>query len=108
MFDEFELTEEHIKLLRHMNVSWGREEFGAPEIDPKRPYGNGDVYSDIARILWDIDARPDDIYEPRLVNLMGRLHQQTRIALQIVLATGSFTPGRYRAPKYTNRWEPAA
>ena len=47
----FELTEEHIKLLRQMCVSWDDCEFGAPAIDCKRPYGNSDVYSDIAKIL---------------------------------------------------------
>jgi hypothetical protein len=107
MYDEFTLTEQHVKLLRRMNVSWGREEFGAPEIDPKRPYGNSNVYGDMARILG-IPADGDGEFEPRLINLMDRLHQQTKVALQIVLVTGSFAPGVYRAPRYTSLWELAA
>ena len=36
---EFWLKEEHIKLLRAAYVQWNNCETGAPEIDPKRPYG---------------------------------------------------------------------
>ena len=49
--NEFEVTEEHIQLLRDMVVTWWNCEFGAPAIDPKRPYGNSWVYGDIAETL---------------------------------------------------------
>jgi hypothetical protein len=39
----FKLTDEHLKLLRRFNVGWQDSESGAPEIDPKRPYGNSAV-----------------------------------------------------------------
>jgi len=38
MKKRFELKEEHLKLLRNMNVSWDECEFGAPAIDCKKPY----------------------------------------------------------------------
>ena len=47
----FTVTDEHLRLLRRAHVTWVDAEFGAPEIDGKRPYGNSDVYSDIAEIL---------------------------------------------------------
>jgi hypothetical protein len=47
----FEVRPEHIKLMRRMCVDWDDCEFGAPEIDPKRPYGNSDVLQDIVEIL---------------------------------------------------------
>jgi len=47
MFDKirFELTEQHLKLIRRMTVRYNDYcEFGAPEIDPKRPYGNSSAH----------------------------------------------------------------
>ena len=40
-----------VRLLRRAHVTWMDAEFGAPEIDCKRPYGSSGVYSDIAEIL---------------------------------------------------------
>ena len=45
------MKEEHLKLLKEMYVGWNECEFGAPEIDPKRPYGDSDVYEDMNKIL---------------------------------------------------------
>jgi hypothetical protein len=99
-----------------MYVGWDECEFGAPCIDPKRPYGNGDGVQDIAEILgietpksfeqMDEDGTLDTWYEemhPKLYTL----HRQTLQALQIVLCTGSFEPGLYRrARRYDARsWE---
>lgn len=103
----FTLTEDHVKLLRRANVGWERAEYGAPGIDPKRPYGNGDVTQDLMEILgWDIPA-DDDWNGPGLevCEALRRLHVETETALQIVLATGSFEPGVYVAEPYnTMSW----
>ena len=48
---KFTLTENHIKLLCRAYVGWNGAEFGAPSIDPKRPYGNSDVLHDMGDIL---------------------------------------------------------
>jgi len=45
------ITKEHLILLKNMNVGWQECEQGAPEIDPKRPYGNSDVEGDICELL---------------------------------------------------------
>lgn len=47
----FQVTEEQLKLLKHSYVVWWGAEYGAAAIDPKRPYGNSSVESDIAEIL---------------------------------------------------------
>jgi hypothetical protein len=101
----FTVKEEHLKLLRAAYVSWDGGEFGAPAIDCKRPYGNSDVYTDIAEILG-IELRPDDngeISEKQRIELR-RLHEETQVALQIVLATGQFAGGNYEAGEYDRNW----
>lgn len=49
--ERFTVTDEHLRLLRRTHVSWDSAEFGAPGLDPKLPYGNSNVFGDIAEIL---------------------------------------------------------
>lgn len=91
----FDLKPEHVALLRAAYVDWEDAETGAPCIDPKRPYGNsfvaGDVYEIVNGRPWDgDDDMPDDVHEQ-----MMQLHRETQTALQVILSTGSFDPGRY-------------
>lgn len=99
---EFTVTEDHLKLLRHVHLYWDYGEgYGAPAIDPKRPYGNSDVERDIAEIL---DA-PDSDWElldgevphptPDARERFTRLHVETMLVLHVTLAAGEFRPGRY-------------
>jgi hypothetical protein len=108
---EFTVTDEHLRLLRHAHVRWEDGEFGgAPSINSKRPYGNSNVYADIARILGVPDEKWDDEEGASLPDTawrFARLHAETGIALQIALATGEFRAGRYvRYDEHvsTSRW----
>ncbi len=92
----FNLTEQHIKLLRRAYVHWHRAEAGAPTIDPKRPYGNSNVEEDVAEIL----GLPYDSEDDNNTDKLLQLHQETETALQIVLCTGSFEPGMYVMQDY--------
>ena len=124
--EQFELKEEHIKLLNGAYVSWDDCEIGAPCIDSKRPYGNSSFFQDMIEILggeevsdsvykiklYDkihiIDFENDDIYEDRgeeLRNILEKLHRELEIALQIILVTKSFKPGLYECDKYDINWE---
>ena len=107
--DRFTLTTDHVTLLRHAYTSWDDCEFGAPSISPKRPYGNGDVVSDMARLLR-VEAVPTDDGEthwpPGTGDRMTALHRELETALQVVLAAGSFVPGDYVADKYRRNWRP--
>lgn len=89
----FTLTKEHIKLLRRMFVGWQYCETGAPEVDPKRPYGNSLVAQDVAEIIGEKydDEDPSESQDRKLL----ALHRETQLALQVVLTTGSFRLGRY-------------
>ena len=105
---QFTVTDEHLRLLRRAHVSWDDTEFGAPEISCKHPYGNSNVWLDIAEILeipdseWadkDMDPLPD--YEQRFL----RLHVETAVALQIALSTGEFRTGRYTREDGSLAWK---
>jgi hypothetical protein len=113
---EFQVTEDHLKLVRQFGrggMYWEPGEgYGAPFFSSKKPYGNSNVPEDVAEIV----EAPDTDYEweetltvsagePRverekflhedLWDRYLRLHVEAAIALQIVLATGEFRPGRW-------------
>lgn len=99
----FELKEEHIKLLKKAYVGWQDCEYGAPEIDPKRPYGNSYVSGDIADILnFDVEDELTDKQE----DLAWDFHKETEIALQIILSTlgEPIKFGKYRQGNENNDW----
>ena len=102
--ERFEITSEHLKLLKRMWVSWNDCEYGAPSIDCKKPYGNGDVEGDIAEILdWEVNEYGEltdkDTEEAR------KIHEDMKIVLQICLSTLSFNPGMYEKEGYGNDWK---
>lgn len=85
----FKVTQDHLKLLSNMNVSWDSCEFGAPCIDPKRPYGNRDVVGDMCKILEVEPIETDDgpHYPKGTSDKMEKLHKEMETVLQIVLDT---------------------
>ena len=105
--ERFTVTDEHLWLLRRAYISWDDMEFGAPGISPKRPYGNSNVFADIAEILEVPDSEwmdADEEVTPDAEWRFLRLHVDTAIALQVALATGEFRTGRYvRDDKWDSR-----
>lgn len=114
--ETFDITEEHLKLLRRAYVRWEDCEFGAPSIDCKRPYGNSDVLNDIAEIIdpngWNaVDQDSDsaiDRYWAANEERLRKLHAETEIVLQIGLTTGAFKAGRYEREGYGDWYYPTA
>jgi hypothetical protein len=104
---EFVITENHLKLLKRMNVDWSADEFGVPSIDPKRPYGDSSVIRSLAEILGIESLRSDDfILTEAQENDLLQLHEEMITVLQICLCTLSFEAGRYiKRDEYTyNSW----
>ena len=119
----FEVKKEHLMLLKRMCVGWQNCEFGAPEIDPKRPYGNSGVIGDMIEIfgkevkrgIFKIDICGKEYYVTtdedsgdmdELENILRNLHKETETVLQIALQTGMFKEGKYRLKdKYSINWE---
>ena len=102
---KFTVTNDHLKLLKRFGVGWQDCEFGAPEIDPKRPYGNSDVLTDIWEILGKPPKHEDDEFTDAETNMMNTLHKQTEVVLQIVLSTQKFETGDYEADDYPDVWK---
>ena len=75
----FVIREEHIMLLNRLYIN------SNGEIDPKRPFGNSDITSDICEILsWDKETA----YSLDLLN-------ELPLVLQICLCNLSFSTGIY-------------
>ncbi len=105
---KFKLTESHIKLLKNANVGWVDCEFGAPSIDCKRPFGNGNVYGDIANILGFPEGDDEDKpYPDSLIEYMGMVYKQLETALSVVLTSQTFEPGEYVSDNYGGSWRKA-
>jgi hypothetical protein len=93
--------------------SWDEGEgYGAPGINPKKPYGNSYVERDIAEILdapdgdWEWEDGEKAYVTSEAAERFTRLHVETMVALQIVLATGEFRLGRYRrAASWVINWQ---
>ena len=113
---EFTVTEDHLKLLRHVRVTdWdpGEGYYGAAGINnAKRPYGNSAVGRDIAEILdapdedWEFEDGEKAYVTDEADERFKRLHVETMVALQVVLAAGEFRPGRYRRAAINVVWVP--
>lgn len=94
----FTVTDDHLVLARRMHVGWDGDEFGAPAVDSKRPYGNSDVLDDMREILGRPGATDDELNE---------LHRQMKTVLQIALRVGTFRAGEYVARLYFEDWKAA-
>ena len=94
---EFELTEEHIKLLSRMYTCWDDRSYGHPSMCANL-YGNSDVFRDMAEILGTEEKlcpHCSEIINEIDQKWFDKLHEETPIALEIVLRTKSFRPGIY-------------
>lgn len=105
---EFEVLPEHIKLLSHMHVHWHSpadeedEVYGAPAIDPVRPYGDSDIFNDVANILGITPV--DGSFPQRHMQRMRLLHRDTALVLQIFLQTKRVRPGTYQRESSNADW----
>lgn len=84
-YGPFEITPQHIALLRQARLSWEGAERGAPMLDPQRPYGRADLLTQLA----DVFATDDE-------KALARRHVEMFFALARALRHGVLRPGRYR------------
>ena len=100
---------EHIVLLAETNWYWQDCEFGAPEVDPKRHYGNSTGTADVLRVLgWEQNPEYDD-WSKTQYEQAWKLHKELLAVLKILsrFATTGIRPGEtYRnRSDYSDDWE---
>lgn len=84
----FDVTAEHLALIPHLAIRWDAER-DAALVDPVAPYGAGDRFAEMARILG---LGPlDDALRRRL----DGLHHEMQPALQIFTRYGDIAPGDF-------------
>lgn len=107
---EFNVSEDHLKLLKGMSWEWWDCEFGSPSVDCKRPYGNSGsrVYSDIAEILdipRGIVEEEEEWYTEKQLEYMYSRHRETETYLQILFYFGEIPSGKYKRKSTWENWE---
>ena len=124
-----EIKPEHLKLIQRMCVGWDDCEYGAPCIDPKRPYGNSSVEQDMVDALGFKELREgvyeftlfgktyilkgedkNNIYlagkeEEELCKQLRKLHEETEKVLQFCLLMQQFKPGKFVHHEYHDDWK---
>jgi hypothetical protein len=96
---EFQLTEEHLKLLHHGH-------FNGLCLDPKRPYGDMTNYEiDMADALG-IPVPPKINFTQAQLQHFRRLHTEMLYALQIFIQNAAIEPGQYSQSNYGD-WQGA-
>lgn len=108
MLIEFNLTEEHIKLITNLDWSFkqfkGDEKtFNFPIINRNAPYGvvNNDIYRICCIILFGFkkDISSDDLYDYELTDerkdIIDKHLFELDIAMNIIMVNKTFEPGLY-------------
>ena len=102
---QFTVTEDHMALLQNLWFEYDAyTEFGAPAVDPKRPYGNSDVYTDIAEILGITgteDSWGDVQFSDEQRDYMLKVHKEMTEVLNIMVRNNGVEPGVYEADAYS-------
>ena len=105
---KFELTEDHIKLVKQLKINQEIDEDAI--IDKKSPFGGDSVYDDISLILFGKvnEVNLNDVgktYNEEEKAKFNKLAEEVITALDIILYIGSFTTGTYVTRTYERDWK---
>jgi hypothetical protein len=105
----FTVTEDHLKLLPHLNIKSGSWDYGAPGTDAKRPFGNSDVLGDMYEILTGaedhyVEDSGEDLITDELAKQYVRLYEEMGTVLLICAQNNGVELGEYISAKYFNEW----
>lgn len=101
---EFELTKDHLKLLKHLNLR-------GLLVDPKRPYGDMSYFEiDMAAILGipvprTADGKPN--FSQEQMDRFAKLHTEMMPAMQVMVLDAKVQPGKYTVNENGN-WHRAS
>jgi hypothetical protein len=107
--NRFELTEDHIKLVKNIKIN---EISGVPQIDEDNPFGGDNLYDDMNLILngKTREVGPDDTWEEvsypeEDIVYWDKLKSELATALDVVLCVSSFEPGTYGSRSFNRTWK---
>ena len=103
----FNVTENHIKLIKKLNINYFEGELCVSIIDMKTPFGSKNMHQDMAEILNikmpDKETKPEK-YEQTIESLK-RGFSELRYCIQILCQTLSLKKGTYASSDYGFSWE---
>lgn len=104
------ITEDHLKLVKRFYFDWNKCEFGSPEVNCKRPFGNSAVFDDMGEILGiepEQFTGEDEVYEysEKQKQNMYRLYCQLKDVLEICCRNLEFKCGRYKRQETYYDWQ---
>lgn len=103
----FTVINQHVTLVKNLNITFNDYIGGAPGADPKRPYRSTSVEHDMFEILAIppryIDEFNDPIYYPEDYDYVRLLHRELDKVLQIFIDTGEIKTGVFE--KVGNKWK---
>lgn len=107
---KFELKEDHLKLLKH--VEWDRDFNGEVIVTSgENPFGGFDHYEDMGVILY---GKPDDfdpfdgnpfLWTDEQKEEMDKLLSELPTAIDVILNTYSFELGTYKTKFHNRQWK---
>lgn len=112
----FEVKPYHLRLLQRCYTSWDDCEFGAPQIDPKRPFGNSGASSILTVVAKETGALDNltgidfdncnlyDVLNTAKINELHAIYTELEICLQILLNDLAIVPGKYQLTGYGKNW----
>jgi hypothetical protein len=108
---EFEMTEQHLQLLRHARGRW-LDYASTLGIDPKRPYGDMTYFeidmADILNISFQRDSAGRPIFSKEQQGLFNRLFADLPFSLSVFLKNASLQPGKFcQKPAGWGAWQQA-
>jgi len=110
----FELKEEHIKLLRHLRWSLNDKKFivGVEDVvEDVAPFGGNVLYEEIDLILNGVPENFDPfntyepiVYKPEQIAEWDKLYGELPQALEVILSLNTFELGHYKSRYHDRVW----
>ncbi len=112
---KFELTDKHVKLLKHLRWSLNKKNFivgTEDETEDPAPFGENNIYDAMNIILDGVPAEFDPlktdeitVYSDEQKAEWDKLYSELPMALDIILFNGSFELGKYRTQYHDRVWK---
>ena len=109
---QLKLTENHIKLLKHLDWEIDKNNSIYCKTDIDTPYGGLSLYEDIGLIIYgqpegDFDPLSPDspVYNDEQKAEMDELYSKLPMALEIILYLGTFEVGLYKRKWNQKNWK---